>query len=150
MLVRRVADAFQLFTLFGKRGFFMNIVAELGQFQCIAVQMRDIVGNNDAGGIRLRPFTDAVSGILGRLAAQCLSAEISPPGPVTGTHRTGQFLAMCVGARHSAEVHALTDTHAGHEKTQRRCRCLGGWGLGVDGIGAHQQQAGSKACAFHY
>src|SRR5205823_14321693 len=62
------------------------------------------------------PISDAVARIDRRLPIGGLGAEISAPCLVAGAGRLRQLLAMPVGALQPAEIGALADAVAGHEK----------------------------------
>src|SRR5438132_1709909 len=81
-----------------------------------AVQLVEILGDDDALGVLPRAAADAVAGVRRRLAVGCLDAEIGVPAAAAGTGRLRQLLALPVSAGQAAEIGALAGPDPGHEK----------------------------------
>src|SRR5690242_19232921 len=109
MAVRRVTAAIDHLALFGKRRL-------LGEIVVGAVQIGDILGDDDALGVGPRPLADAILGIDRGLAVGGLRREIGAPGLGAGACGLSQRLAMAIRAGKTAEVAALARTVAGQEE----------------------------------
>src|ERR1700694_3410405 len=81
------------------------------------MQLRDILGDDDALGVLPRTLADAVACIHRGLAVGGLRREISVPGLRARTRGLRQRLALIVGAGETAEVAAIADAGGGHEET---------------------------------
>src|SRR5580692_4431061 len=108
MPVRRVAAAIDDVAFFGKRGLLGQVV--------LAMQLRDILGDDDALGIGPGAFADAIACIGCRLAVGCLGAQIGVPGMAAGTGGLRELLATLVCARQPAEIGAVAGADAGDEE----------------------------------
>src|SRR5262245_27338499 len=107
--VRRIAGAVDHLALLGKRGLLAEIVAG-------AVQVGDVLGDDDAFGVLPRALADAVLCIDSRLAVGCLCREIGVPGLCACAGGLRQRLAVPVGSRNAAEIAALARAVACQEE----------------------------------
>src|SRR5215831_7895148 len=114
--VGRVAAAVDHLALLAQRGLLANIV--------LAVQLVDILGDDDALGVLPRATPDAIARVDGRGPAHGLGAEVRPPGAVTSPRRLRQRLAMPVRALEAAEVRPMAGAGAGDEKGHGGLLCL--------------------------
>src|SRR4030095_9094412 len=94
-----------------------------------AVQVGDVLGDDDAFGVLPRSLADAVLCIDSGLAVGRLRREIGAPGFCARTRGLRQRLAVPVGAGNAAEIAALAGAVAGQEEAGggglcggRRCR----------------------------
>src|SRR5262249_30239284 len=107
--VRRVANAVDHLALLGKRGL-------LGEVVACAVQVSDVLGNDDAFRVLPGPLADAVLRVHRRLAVGRLRRKIGAPGFRPRPRGLRQRLAMTVGAGNAAEIAALARAVAGQEE----------------------------------
>src|SRR5580693_1248986 len=108
MPVGRVAAAIDDVAFFGKRGLLGQVI--------LAMQLRDILGDDDALGIGPGTFADAIAGIGRRLAVSGLRAQISMPGVAAGAGGLRELLAVLIGAGKAAEIGAIAGADAGDEE----------------------------------
>src|SRR5439155_2108218 len=113
VLVRRCAAAGDRVALLVERG-------GLGEVDAGAVQIVHVLGDDLPLGVLPGAAPDAVLGIDRCLAALRLRAQISAPGLVAGARRLRELLAFRIRAGKPAEIAALADPGAGHEKGHGR------------------------------
>jgi hypothetical protein len=110
--------------LLGSRGLFEKIAAALRLDERISMKFPEILGNDRV--LRLTQLAprcvvpgsgaDAVTRIDGRLSGTSLGAEVGVPGVIARAHGGSQRLAVRVGSGEPAEIAAIAEAHAGHEK----------------------------------
>ena len=132
---RREAHARQCLPALGERDFDAQLVA-------FAMQVIDVVRDNDPFKVPPRPGSNALARIDGGLAVGWLGAQISAPcpGACACASPCGEPPASSVRALYAAEVGALAETGAGDEechigglrlrRRSRRGGLLGGHGGG--------------------
>ena len=103
--VRRVATAVDDGALLRERGLLGEVVG--------AVELRDVLGDDDALGVRPRAGTDAVARVDG---AGALRAQVRAPGLAPRPGALREHLAVLVGAGDAAQVAALAGSDAGDEE----------------------------------
>ncbi len=96
-------------------------VASLGQRRLfgemiVAMKLVDVLGDDDPLGVLPGAMADAIARVDSRLAVDRLRAEVGMPRSIAGSRRLGELLAMPIRAFQAAEVCALADSGAGHEK----------------------------------
>ena len=111
--VRRIAAAVDDLAFLAQRSL-------LGEIVRPAVQLGDVLGDDDALGVPPRAFADAVARVHRRLAVGGLRRQISAPDLGTCASRLGQGLAMPVGTSKAAEIAALAGAVAGEEEAHVR------------------------------
>ena len=109
-------------TFFRQPGELIQIVPLVCQFHRIAVQVREILRDHLAFEVVPGTFADAVARVHCRLAGPRLRAQVSMPGAISGAYGSCECLAMCVSAGQSAEIAAVADGFARHEKIHHRRR----------------------------
>src|SRR5215472_12585231 len=107
--IGRIAAAVNDVALFRQRGLLGEIVAG-------AVQVGNVLGDDDTLGVLPRPFADPVLCVDRGLAVRGLGREIGMPGLGSGAGRLRQRLAVLVGAVDAAEIGALARAGAGQEE----------------------------------
>ncbi len=121
MAVRRIAAAVGDLALLRQRGLFCQIVG--------AVQLGDVLGDDNAFCVLPRPLADAIARIDRGLAVDGLGREIGAPGFCSGASGLRQRLAGVVGTRETAEIGAVANARRGDKETGggrlrlRRWRC---------------------------
>src|SRR5712672_2416278 len=109
MHVGRVAAQFNGIALF-----IHNIRA--GDLVVVAVQIGDAGGDDSALGILPGAVADTVARIDGAALGSRVRAQIGAPSLGAGTSRSGELLAVLVGACKAAEVRAFAGADAGDEE----------------------------------
>src|SRR6266850_8014430 len=105
---------------FRQAGELVQIISLMCQFHRIAVQVREILRDHLAFEVVPGTGADAVAGVHGRLAGPRLRAQVRMPGAIAGAYGSCECLAMCVSASQSAEIAAVADGFARHEKIHHR------------------------------
>ena len=105
--------------------------------------MRQILRDHFAPEVVPGAFADAVARVHCRLAGPRLRAQIGVPGAITGAYGRCERLAMGIGAGQSAEIAAVADGHARHEKIHHRRRLFAPR-IFPGPLGLCQQQAGRQ------
>jgi len=116
VLVGSVAPAGNSAALFGDPRNFTQIVAQAGEFQCVTMQICDVVGDFFALGVIPGTVSDAVTRVHG---VRTLRAEIS----VERLRTSGggrERLAGLISAGQAAEIRSMARSGAGDEKAHRR------------------------------
>src|SRR4029077_3952538 len=98
----------------------IQIISLMRQLERIAVQMREILRDHFAFEVVPRTFADAVERVDCMLAAPRLRAEIGVPGVMPRAGSGRKRLAVRVSASKSAEIAAVADGLASHEKIHHR------------------------------
>ena len=101
---------------FRQPGELIQIISLMRQFHRIAVQVREILRDHFAFEVVPRTFANAVARAHCRLAGPRLRAQVRVPGAISSGNGCCERLAMCVGAGQSAEIAAVADRLASHEK----------------------------------
>src|SRR5580692_8342832 len=96
MPVGGVAPAIDDVAFFGKRSLLGQVI--------LAVQLGDILGDDDALGVGPGTFADAVASIGRRLAVGRLRAQIGVPSMAAGAGCLRQLLAVLIGPGEAAEI----------------------------------------------
>jgi len=128
---------------FRQPGELIQIISLMSQFHRIAMQVREIRRDHFAFEVVPGTFADAVARVHCRLAGPRLRAQIGVPGAIPGACGRCQRLAMCIGAGQSAEIAAVADGFARHEKIHHRRRLLAPRIL-PGPLDLRQQQAGRQ------
>ena len=123
--VRRVAEAVHGAALFIQSAQLHQTVADASLLRGIAVEHREILSDDSAGGVIPRSRPDAVARINRGLAVASLCAQVGMPRAIAGVGSRGQHLAMRIRSRESAEVGSFAHADAGDEKAHRSGRCFG-------------------------
>src|SRR5207247_4199240 len=105
--------------------------------------MRQILSDHFGPEVGPGAFADAVARVHCRLAGPRLRAQIGVPGAITGAYDRCERLAMRIGAGQSAEIAAVADGHARHEKIHHRRRLFAPR-IFPGPLGLCQQQAGRQ------
>src|SRR5205823_13746821 len=105
--------------------------------------MRQILRDHVAPEVVPGALADAVARVHGRLAGPRLRAQIGVPAALTGAYGRGERLAKRIGAGQSAEIAAVADGYARHEKIHHGRRLFAPWIL-AGSLGLSQQQAGRQ------
>src|SRR5215510_12037828 len=101
MRVWIVSTAIYWRTFLGKRVFF-------SQFVVVAVQIVDILGNDDALGVLPWTLTNSVARIDCRLICGRARTQVGAPGFVAGSDSSRKPLANCISSGESPQVGAIT------------------------------------------
>ena len=109
---------------FRQPGELIQIISLMRQFHRIAVQVREILRDHFALEVVPGTFADAVARVHCRLPGPRLRAQVSVPGAISCAYGRCEHLAMCVSAGQSAEISAVADGFARHEKIHHRRRLL--------------------------
>src|ERR1700737_5363274 len=88
----------------------------LGDIVGVGVKVLDALGYHYTLCVLPRAFADAVARTHSRFAARLCRAEISPPIGVVRSCAWGSALAWRAGALDTAQVGAISFTHAGYEE----------------------------------
>ncbi len=150
----RIADAVNHLSMLVACGLFEQITAALRLDERVSVKFAKVRRNDGVlrrPQLRERPVeprsgADTVTCVDGGLSGTSLSAEIGVPGVAACADSRRKRLAVCVGARKSAQVSAFTETDAGDEKShssRSRRRATGGRrdALGIRRVLLSQHQA---------
>ncbi|MCY1437422.1 hypothetical protein D9M71_535830 [compost metagenome] len=121
-----VAAALDLLPVLIQSGLLVQVV--------LAVQLREILGDDHALGVLPRPVADAITGVHRGGSAGSTGAQIGTPGVLARTAGSAQFLAELVGAGQAAKVGALARAMAGDEEGH----------IGLAGETAGQRQQGRR------
>jgi hypothetical protein len=95
-------------TLLRQRGLLGQLVG--------AMQIRNVLGDNNTLGVLPWSLADAIARIDGWLAVSSLGRKIGMPGLASDARGLGQFLTMIVGAGETAEITAIVDALAGDKE----------------------------------